>query len=311
MKERWLYPGFLVLLGLGWGSTQPLGKIAASTGHKPFGLIFWQLLVCVVVLGGLTLLRGKRLPLNAAALRFYVVIAVLGTLVPNATFYISIARLPAGIMSILISVVPLIAFPIALALGAERFSRRRAAGLALGMIGVCLIALPSASLPDPRMAAFLPLAMVGPLFYALESTYVARANFDGMDAVQAMFGASLMGLILCAPIMLALGHWFAMPLPPGRAEGALILSSVLHALLYAGFVWLASKAGAVFASQCSYVVTAAGLCWAMVLLGERFSPLVWLTAAVMLAGISLVQPGKRSAIAPDDAPLLPPTMPAA
>lgn len=239
MKERWLYPGFLVLLGLGWGSTQPLGKIAASTGHKPFGLIFWQLLVCVVVLGGLTLLRGKRLPLNAAALRFYVVIAVLGTLVPNATFYISIARLPAGIMSILISVVPLIAFPIALALGAERFSRRRAAGLALGMIGVCLIALPSASLPDPRMAAFLPLAMVGPLFYALESTYVARANFDGMDAVQAMFGASLMGLILCAPIMLALGHWFAMPLPPGRAEGALILSSVLHALLYAGFVWLA------------------------------------------------------------------------
>ena len=58
MKERWLYPGFLVLLGLGWGSTQPLGKIAASTGHKPFGLIFWQLLVCVVVLGGLTLLRG-------------------------------------------------------------------------------------------------------------------------------------------------------------------------------------------------------------------------------------------------------------
>ena len=58
----------------------------------------------MVVLGGLTLLRGKRLPLNAAALRFYVVIAVLGTLVPNATFYISIARLPAGIMSILISV---------------------------------------------------------------------------------------------------------------------------------------------------------------------------------------------------------------
>lgn len=42
----------LVALGLGWGSTQPLGKIATTTGHGPFGLIFWQLVVCVLVLGG-------------------------------------------------------------------------------------------------------------------------------------------------------------------------------------------------------------------------------------------------------------------
>ena len=55
------YAIILALIGIGWGSTQPLGKIAASTGHPPFGLIFWQLVVCVLVLGALTLLRGKRL----------------------------------------------------------------------------------------------------------------------------------------------------------------------------------------------------------------------------------------------------------
>ena len=35
----------------------------------------------------------------------------MGTLIPNATFYISVERLPAGIMSILISTIPLMAFP--------------------------------------------------------------------------------------------------------------------------------------------------------------------------------------------------------
>ncbi len=291
--KRWHLLLILLCLGLGWGLTQPLGKIAASTGHKPFGLIFWQLTVCTLVLGTLTLIRGKTLSLRRDALRFYVVVAILGTLVPNATFYISVARLPSGIMSILISMVPLLAFPMAMALGMDQFSRRRLVGLGLGLAGVLLIALPNASLPDPAMAAFLPIAMIGPLFYAMESTYVAKAGTAGMDALQAMFGASLVGLILCTPIMLALGHGFAMPTPPGKAEWALIASSALHALLYSAFVWLAAKAGAVFASQCSYIVTASGVIWAMLLLGERFSPWVWAAAAVMLAGLSLVQPKMR------------------
>ena len=84
--KRWHLLLILLCLGLGWGLTQPLGKIAASSGHKPFGLIFWQLTVCTLVLGTLTLLRGKRLSLRPEALRFYLVVAVLGTLVPNATF---------------------------------------------------------------------------------------------------------------------------------------------------------------------------------------------------------------------------------
>lgn len=300
MNPRLRYGLVLLALGIGWGATQPLGKIAASTGHKAFGLIFWQLVVCCVVLGALTVLRGKSLPLSARALRFYAVVAVLGTLVPNATFFTSVARLPSGVMSILISMVPLLAFPIAMALGQDQYSGRRLVGLVLGLIGVALIALPGTALPDPAMVAYLPLAMIGPLFYAFESLYVARTGTPGMDAVQAMFGASVVGLMFCLPIVWLTGHWFAMPIPPGRPEVALILSSALHALLYCAFVWLAASAGAVFAAQSAYIVTAAGMIWAMVLLGERFSAMVWAAAAVMLVGLSLVRPRQRSA---DDMPM--------
>ena len=287
------YAIILALIGIGWGSTQPLGKIAASTGHPPFGLIFWQLVVCVLVLGALTLARGKRLPLHRKALEFYVVVAFLGTLIPNYTFYVSVARLPSGIMSIIIATIPLMAFPIAMALGLDRFSLRRMIGILLGLSGVLLIVLPQTSLPDRAMVAFLPIAMIGPFFYALENTYVAARGTQGMDAIQAMFGASIAGLVFCAPVMLAMGHWFPMPLKPGLAEWALIASSALHALLYASFVWLAARAGSVFASQSAYVTTASGIVWALVLLGERFSPWVWAAAAVMLCGLALVAPRER------------------
>ena len=33
----------LALMGAGWGVTQPLSKIAVSTGYRHLGLIFWQL----------------------------------------------------------------------------------------------------------------------------------------------------------------------------------------------------------------------------------------------------------------------------
>jgi drug/metabolite transporter (DMT)-like permease len=276
----------LILLGVGWGSTQSLGKMATATGHQPLGLIFWQLVVGALVLGAVSVVRGKGLVLTRPALRFYVIIAFVGTIIPNATFYAAVVHLPAGIMSILISTVPMIAFPMALALGIDRMSLGRLAGLALGLVGVALIASPGGGAVN---LGWVAVAMVGPLFYAIEATWVARNGTAGMDAVQAMFGVSLVGAVIVAPLALASGQWVD-PFPAGRPEAALALMSAVHAVVYASYVWLAGRAGSVFASQSAYLVTGTGVIWAMVLLGERFQPLVWLALAVMLAGVALVQP---------------------
>jgi drug/metabolite transporter (DMT)-like permease len=169
MNRRLLFIGVLLACGIFWGSTQVLGKIAVSTGHQHFGLIFWQMAIGAVFLGVITLIQRKRVPLTRATLGFSVIIAVIGTIIPNSAFYYAVAHLPAGIMSIVISTVPLLSFPIALMLGMDRFSTARLAGLLCGLGGVALIALPQASLPEPGMAAFIPFALIGPLFYACES----------------------------------------------------------------------------------------------------------------------------------------------
>lgn len=293
--RRWFQVGLLVLLGLGWGMTQPLGKMATEDGHGPFGLIFWQLVVCVLVLGAISVARGRLPVLTKEALRFYVVVAALGTLIPNATFYLSVARLPAGVMSMIISAVPMIAFPLAVVFGMERFGWLRLAGLCLGLAAVSLLAAPGAVLPEAEMAAFLPVALIGPLCYALEGLFVARHGTAGMDAVQAMFGASVVGLLGCLPLALGSGQMFDPFAGFGRPEAALAFSSAVHAVMYAAYVWLAFRAGAVFASQCSYIVTGAGIFWAMVLLGERFPPSLWLALVLLLSGVALVSPRERVA----------------
>ncbi len=295
---RRLWPvAALLVLGTGWGATQPLGKIAASSGHGFLALVFWQSVVGVLLLGMILLALRRPVPLTRRGLAFATVIALVGTVIPNSTFYLSVRHLPAGVMSILIAMVPLLAFPIALALGSDRFSLRRLFGLLSGFAGIGLIAAPGAALPDPGMAAWLPVALIGPLFYAVEGNLVARWGTGGLDPLQTLFLVSVIAALICGVAMAPLGQAYWLPLPPDRPAAALILSSSAHALLYSGYVALASRAGAVFAAQTGYVVTAAGVFWAMALLGERFPPGIWLALAVILLGLFLVSPRLRRAAA--------------
>ena len=283
----------LVALGAGWGITQPLAKIAVSTGYGHFGLIFWQLVITGFVLGVVNALRGKGLPMGRGPLRVYLMIALIGTLIPNSPSYQAVVHLQAGLMSVLLSIIPMLAFPIALALGQDKFSWVRLGGLSLGLCGVLLIVLPDTSLPDPSLVVWVFVALVAPFCYAWEGNLVARFGLAGLDAIQALFGASVLGALLCLPLTLASGQWIDPMLPWGRADLALIASSLIHAVVYTSYVWLVSRAGPTFAAQVSYLVTGFGVFWAMLILGEGYSPFVWAAMGLMFAGMALVQPRPR------------------
>jgi drug/metabolite transporter (DMT)-like permease len=290
MTGRISLTALLIVLGAGWGLTQPLGKIAVDAGYLPFGLIFWQLLIGAVLTTAVLLVRRKPLPVHPRSVLFFAVIALLGTLVPNTASYRAAFFLPAGIMSIVIATIPMLAFPIALALGTDWFSWRRMAGLSLGLVGVGCIAIPEASLPDRAMIAVLPLALIAPLCYAMEGNVVAKWGTGGLDPVQLLCGASILGAIVALPLAVGTGQ-FIDPRPPyGVADFAFALSSVIHVIVYMTFVWLVGRAGAVFAGQVSYLVTGFGVIWAMVLLDERYSVWIWAALVVMLCGIALVRP---------------------
>lgn len=293
MRRDWAgYALILVLCGAAWGITQPFAKIAVTEGYRHFGIIFWQFAIGAAVLGALNLARRRPLPREGRHLAFYTIIALIGTLLPNSASYTAAIHLPSGIMSIVLSLIPMLAFPIALALGLDRFSALRLLGLVLGLTAIILIAGPESSLPDRAMVWWLPLALVAPIFYAFEANFVARFGTEGLDAVQVLLGASLVGLVLAAPLAVMTGQFISPIRPWGMAEWAIIGSSLAHAGAYTTYVWLVTRAGSVFAAQVSYLVTGFGILWAKLILGETYSPWVWGALVLMLAGLALVQPRK-------------------
>ncbi len=280
----------LLVMGAGWGLSVPLSKIAVSTGHQPFGLIFWQLAIVVVLLGGLTLMRGRRLKLGRQYWRLYIMVALCGAVLPDIFFYLSAARLPGGVLALVMACVPMFSLPIALLLGNERFAWRRLFGLCLGLSGIAVLVLPESSLPDRGMAGFLLIALLAPILYATEGNLVARWGTQGLDPFQVIVSASLFGMIAIAPVAVLSGQWINPLAAFGVAELALLASAVIHGLVYACYVWMVGRAGSVFTAQSSYLVTGFGVVWSMILLRESYSGYVWAALCVMLLGVFLVQP---------------------
>lgn len=290
----------LLLVGAAWGITTPLSKIAVSGSYRQFGVLFWELLIGATALGLFMAAARRWVPLTPRALWLYLFVALSGTILPGAAMLAAARHLPGGILSILISAVPMLSFPLALALGVDRFSWLRLSGLAFGLGGIVLIAAPETSLPDRAMLAFLPVALLAPLFYAIEGNVMARWGMGGMDPIQLLFGASALGTVIVALLALVTGQWFVLRPSSGEAaDRAVIGAALIHVFAYTGYVWLVARAGAVFAAQVAYLVTGFGVIWSMSLLSESYSGWVWAAMGLMFAGLTLVQPRRQSALVPE------------
>ena len=282
----------LFAVGLGWGGTQLLSKIAVGSGHGAFTLAFWQSVIGVALFTAAQVASGRGLPLSRQHLIFYAVCGVLGTALPHTLSYISIRHLSVGVQSLVLATVPMMTLMLALALQEERFEARRAAGIGLGLAAMLVIAVPEAGLPAETAAVWLILPIIVSLSYAAENVYIARAKPGGLDALGVMCGLSWAALLMLLPAAALEGP--LLPATFGAAEAALVGIAVLHVLSYFGFVWLIGRAGPVFAAQVGYVVTASGVAWGMALLGERHSVWVWAALALVFAGIALVSPRERT-----------------
>jgi len=255
-------------------------------------VIFWQFVVAIILLGGLALALRLRISISRQTLIFYTVIALVGTLVPNGFSYLAAPHLPAGILGIIIATVPMFALIIALVFRVEKLSLTRIIGVALGTLAVVLLVAPEASLPKSGQVVFALLALIAPFFYGIETNYLATQTPKTVEPVTTLLMASVIGLVISAILVFVFDAWVDISGPWNAPEWSLLAASILHALSYAGYIWLVGVAGSVFASQIAYVVTMSAVFIGVFFMGESHAGEVWLALGVMIAGLALVKPRK-------------------
>ena len=293
-RRRKLVLAVIMLIGGGviWGATFSLAKLVTESGIHPFGLALLNGLIGALILLPYALARRGGIPLKPAYLRLYLVAGALGTAIPSCVLFFSASRMPAGILAIIVSLVPLMTYGIALVLRIERLQGSRAVGIGIGLVAILMIVVPDASLPDPSMAGWVLFALIAPLAYSGENVYIAIRRPPKSNPYVLLCGMLAAGSLILLPLVWATGTWVPLEILGTVVMWWILALTVINVVGYLLFLELILIAGPLFAAQTGYVFTASGVLWGMAIFGETHSAWIWAALAVLFAGVALVHPRK-------------------
>ncbi len=288
--HMWL---LLLFIGIVWGATFSLAKIAAEGGGHPLGINLWQSAIGAFALVVIGLASGQFSKIKSSQVPFYLACGIFGMAVPGTLFYYAASRVSPGVLSITIATVPLMTVVAAALLSVEKLQAGRVLGLVLGIASIILLVGPKGSLPDPAAIPWIFVVLLAAACYATENMVIALYTPKGITALTVAAGMYIAATLILMPMVMATGTFVPVNWPFGDAEWSIIMLSICSITAYSLFVVLIINAGPVFGSQTAYVVTISGVIWGILIFDEHHSIWLWVSVFVMLMALFMVRPVSR------------------
>jgi drug/metabolite transporter (DMT)-like permease len=287
----------LLAMGLSWGLSFSLARIAAVGGVHPLSLTFYEAAIAGAILLAVSGVRRRRIPVTRALVPLYLASGLLGMVLPAGIFFYAAAHVPAGILAISLAILPIVTFVASALLRLESFALGRGAGVVLGAMAIVLLVGPQQSLPDPAQLPWVLLALLAAACYAAFNVMLALWKPRGVTPGAVTIGMFVAAAVMMSPILYATGTFVSFGWPWTELEWAMLGLGIINAVSYSLFIRLVESAGAVFTSQTANLVTLFGVLWGMVIFGEQHSVWVWLSLMTMMLALSLVAPRRPAPVA--------------
>jgi len=195
---------------------------------------------------------------------------------------------PASLLSIINSTAPIFGLAWSAAFRDERITARKAAGMALGIAGVALIARPGGAPADPDLYWAIVAVLGATCSYGVTGVLIKRFA-QGVSPRAMAAGNQLAAALVLLPLLPLL--------PPLATPGALVVANLLAlALLASGVAFLLyfrliADIGMTRALTVTYLIPLFGVLWGWLFLGETLPAAAFAGGALILAGTALVTRG--------------------
>jgi drug/metabolite transporter (DMT)-like permease len=287
--NKFLPIALLLMIGGLWGFFFILIKNTVTSGIHPTAYVFWFCLGSGLVVLIIGLLRGRRPPMSKRHLIYYFRAAALRFTIANAILYAAQGKLPVGVMAVIMAFTPIFTHLVSLIAGVEKLAWQRLWGILFGFVGVLIIVVPKASLPDPSLTIWVLIGFGTPLLHGLAYVFLSDSNRPpDIDSLQLATGTLLAAAAMALPISLVIGEFYILAPPFTNGELTMILHFVLAGFNFYGVFELLRIAGPTYMSQSSFLSVIFGVFFGIVLLGEQHSLYIWVAIALILGGVALV-----------------------
>lgn len=289
----------LFAAGITLGLSFSLNRIAITSGIPFIPFVFW--LSLWAGLGLLILSFATRTPphLGRQHLRIYLAFGGISISLPYLILAYVAPKLPAGIVGLQQTLVPMITYAFALMFSIDRLNALKLGGLAAGLAGVLLVVVPQASLPDPSMVGWVLLSLLVPVCYALSNVLAVVLRPPKTASLPLAAGVLLTAAVLLLPVMAGTGSWWWFEGPMGAGDWSLIGVAAVTGLFFWLLLDIIRRAGPVFFSVQNYIATLAGILWGMLIHDERHSFWIWAALVLLFVGLTLVVRGSAMPRAAD------------
>lgn len=197
-------------------------------------------------------------------------------------------HLASGTAALIVGCSPIFAALLATALGRERFSWRRAAGLAVGLAGIAVLSAGGGS-GHNTIGGILTVVAAAAL-WSIGSVYAQRAPLPRRPLVGTGMEMLTGGLISLA-FSAVLGEWsgFSPSQVPAKSWEALAYLIVVGSMVaYTAYAWLLANARLSLVMTYAYVNPVVAVLLGALILGEPLTPRTGLAALLVVGGIGLV-----------------------
>jgi len=291
--------GMLLAVGVISGLGVVLSRIAAEVAANPFGIALWVNFFCAVLCLSHAAYRGVLPKLDRPLVMVIGLWAFLSTVISESIIFLVAQQLPASIIALILVTEGFMVFAFASFIGIEKANIRRLAGFGIGLVGIMLVIFSTSETVGVNNFWFTAsIALIAPLGYALRTLLITVKLRDDIDMVAANGLCASTAVLLLIPFVIAFDDFVPLSLngDSGSVSFALavMLFGVVSAVSVSLRVSLIRSAGAVFASQTSFVVTFAGIAWSIILLGEALPMIAWLALALLVIGLILVGPKEEA-----------------
>ncbi len=284
-EPGWLTPLELAVLGAIWGASFLFMRVAAPE-FGAFALVEVRLLSGALVLLPFLWLARRRFPLKLWGV--IAGIAAINTALPFVLFAWAAGRAPAGIGAIANAMtVPFTAL-VGHLFFRERIGPARAAALAVGFVGVVVLASGRSAGASVGLAA--GAGTLAAFCYGL-GVHLVRRHLSGLPPA-ALAGATL----LCASLMsmpLALWHWPTVAPSALSWAAAVALGVLCTGVALVGYYRLVERIGPARTSTVTYLIPLFAVAWAWWLLDEPVTLPMLLAGALVLGSVAASQRARQ------------------
>jgi len=276
----------LLLLAFIWGWSFLFIKVSVE-GMTPFTVAWGRITLGALVLVLFMRRQSLRLPTDRLMLRHFAVIAVAGSVLPFTLLAWGEQRITSALTAVLNASTPLFTALFAFLAGQERLRRVQVLGLAVGVVGVGVVAgLGGSDLRSSAIAGSLASIAAGAC-YGVHITYSRRYLTDVPPVITAT-GQLVGGSLLLAPLAVGTSVAHGLSLTPTR-----VVSIVLLGAVGTGFAFLLhyrniSTLGPTKASLVTYIIPVVAVAVGVLVLDEAFEWRLPIGGALIIGGIALV-----------------------